>query len=80
MWVLVVAVDVAEDLVLLGLTLLFPGWAMMLLGASMAVRAMASRLLNRRDGEYDCMGMGVCIWFKVFIMSGLVFDMWRCEI
>jgi hypothetical protein len=53
---------------------------MMLLGASMAVRAMASRLLNRRDGEYDCMGMGVGIWFKVLIMIGLVFDVWRCEI
>jgi hypothetical protein len=80
MCVFVVALDVAEGLILLGLTLPFPGWAMMLLGASMAVRAMASRLLNRRNGEYDCMGMGVCIWFKVFVMSGLVFDVWRCEI
>jgi hypothetical protein len=80
MCVFVVAVDVAEDLVLLGLTFPFPGWAMLLLGASMAVRAMASRLLNRRDGEYDCMGMGVGIWFKVLIMIGLVFDVWRCEI
>jgi hypothetical protein len=61
MCVFVVAVDVAEDLVLLGLTFPFPGWARALDGASMAVRAMASRLLNRRDGEYDCMGMGVCI-------------------
>jgi hypothetical protein len=74
----VAAVAVALGLILLGLS--FPGWAMMLLGASMAVRAMASRLLNRRDGEYDCMGMGVGIWFKVLIMSGLVFDVWRCEI
>jgi purine-cytosine permease-like protein len=74
----VAAVAVALGLILLGLS--FPGWAMMLLGASMAVRAMASRLLNRRDGEYDCMGMGVGIWFKVLIMIGLVFDVWRCEI
>ena len=80
MCVFVVALDVAEGLILLGLTLPFPGWAMMLLGASMVVRAMASRLLNRRDGEYDCMGMGVGIWFKVLIMIGLVFDVWRCEI
>jgi purine-cytosine permease-like protein len=74
----VAAVAVALGLILLGLS--FPGWAMMLLGASMAVRAMASRLLNRRDGEYDCMAMGVGIWFKVFTMIGLFFDVWRCEI
>jgi hypothetical protein len=24
--------------------------------------------------------MGVGIWFKVLIMIGLVFDVWRCEI
>jgi hypothetical protein len=74
----VAAVAVALGLILLGLS--FPGWARALDGASMAVRAMASRLLNRRDGEYDCMGMGVGIWFKVFTMIGLVFDVWRCEI